>query len=1347
MSKNLYEEMNIDTPFALGNRAFRDGHYGSAIKFYWAAQQATPALDKIIAGNLAMAMDKFSSTFDPKCYLEKYPDVARTGMDPLVHYLKYGIAEERNPNPENPQFRNRPKVLIADFRYPRYDMSAGELATYGIIKMFAELGYDVIFIPKESTELDDPYIAALRRLGVKCEKNVTYEKFKDLVLNAARDISVAYIFRPDVAELCVPCIRSVNIDAFIFYHAPDVYFRRESAQYEVDASENRIGKEQLVIIQQRVLAEINAAATSDYVVCVSNGDTDAFREALANPNLNKTGVEPPGISTFPILYLNRKLNLPEFDQTDGICFIGGSEHTPNRDAIRWFLEHVWGELLGQIPSIKFSIIGRTDPEEKSYYETFSNVIVVGWVDSIEEALIKFRLSIAPLRYGAGIKGKVGLSVISGVPCIASKVAVEDMGFVVGEEIIVAESPRDYVESILRLINDQASWARISRAGSRKAEQIYSENATFKRFIRILNETGMLDTQLYSNFASRQASNNSPIHFPESIDSKKIDVSIVIPGFNNEHMTKACLASIYWSLLPHEDFSVEVIYADDCSDPIVVSSISKKFPNALVTQTQENVGFVGNCNNGAKRASGRYVVLMNNDTIALPAWLSALFETIEAVEDCYVAGSKLLYPDSSIQEAGPGLWADGRSCMVGRGKGGTGIGKNLPEYNYVREVDYISFASVIIRKPVWDAFGGLSTEYGFGYFDDSDFCMRVRQCGGIVLYAPASEVVHNESASFSQRKIKVAAGEKRTNSAIFRRKWADALIDHHLVYDNPSWDPNYGESICKANAARHNILVDRHDAKDGTGNVIPSRRHILYFSPFPSHPANHGNQTTIQKFGQFLQAEGYAVHFVLLQSHMYSQKDARDMELAWESFDIIKLLHSPACNGETIHYDGWYVQGIGEQVAYLCSKYGVDAIICSYIFQSRLLDFVPKYILKIIDTHDKFTDRYSILDKLGKPREFFSCTQWEEGMYLSRADVVLARRDEEAAYFDSISTAITYTVPHIEERAYLEKGNEPLSIIGMVASCNLINLDIVVTFLDELIRQKHNNWGFKIQIAGEVKSLLKLNDPQQARVASHPLVHFLGFVEEIRDFYASVDMIVCPIMSGTGINVKTIQALAYGMPVIATQHASKGVPTQYPDHLLMDVPTLVGHLLSKRFEAVDLAKLAEHSRKVYENYIDVGRENFRQALRLDQPGIRKGVGKIKLTGLVDCFSRKSRTSAHARTRKQKLRLCAVVSHLDDFGPRVIDFIEGLVNIQADGGIGFWFRFKYPIAVPGECILQIGGKPYKLNKSGDELLLTISLPLEVFSQPGTLDFELDVRDDWVMQTSCEDNVRLCTVTVVR
>lgn len=1309
--------MKNDTKLKKANLLFRNRNFADAYKIYKELVEEGPFWGKILQGNIQYCKSRMTEDFAPF----------------LAEVAKLPA---------------RPKVLIADFRYPRFDMSAGELATYGIIKMFAELGYEVTFIPKESTELDVPYIAALDRLNVKCAKNVTYEKFKDLILDAAHDISIAYIFRPDVASLCIPRIQSVNSNAFIFYHAPDVYFRRERAQYEVDVSENRVGKEELLAIQKRVLAEIDAAATSDHVVCVSNSDTTAFAKALSNPELNLTGIEPPTISTFPLLYLNRKLDLPQFDQTNDICFVGGSEHTPNRDAIRWFLENVWVELSRRVPSLKFSVIGRTAPEEQAYYETFSNVVVVGWVNSIEEYLVKFRLSVAPLRYGAGIKGKVGASVIAGIPCVASKVAVEDMGFVAGEEIIVAETPADYINSILLLTNDEASWVKISRAGSSKAEQIYSEEATFKRFIRILNETGTLDTRLYSNFAARQANSPAPIHFTEPVDPGEIDVSIIIPGFNNESLTKACLASIYWSLLPNEPFSFEVIYADDCSAPVVVPEISRKFPNVAITQTSENIGFVGNCNNGAKRARGRFIVLLNNDTIVLPAWLPALFETIEAVEGCQVAGSKLLYANSKIQEAGASVWTDGRTCSVGRGIDGTGLDCALPEYNYVREVDYVSFASVIIRKGIWDALGGLSTEYGIGYFDDSDFCLQVKQKGGLILYAPVSEVVHNESASFSIRNSKSVASTKQKNRAIFRRKWADALIDHHLPYTNQSWDAGYGESICKANAARHNILVGQSD-QDNTNTA--RQRHILYFSPFPSHPASHGNQTTIQKFGKFLQAEGHAVHFALLQSHMYTAQDSKDMASDWNSFDIIRLSHFPSCNGETICYDGWYVPGLGEQIALLCSKYAIDTIICSYVFQSKMLDFVPHYVLKILDTHDKFTDRYSILDKLGKPREFFSCTRQEEGLYLSRADVVLARRDEEAAYFDSISTAKVYTVPHLEDRAYLAKGIAPLSIIGMAASCNLINLDLVVSFIDELIRQKPDKWGFEIHIAGEVKSLLNLEDPQQARVASHPSVHFLGFVKEIRDFYASVDMIVCPIMSGTGINVKTVQALAYGMPVIATQHASKGIPTKYPAHLFKDVPVLVTHLLSHQFAAIDLAELADQSRKIYESYIDLGYNNFRNALLLDQPGLRAGIGLSTQAQIPELFSRKARTITNASIRKKRLArastVMAIINNLEAFGPTWININEPLPNIQSDGGVGYWLKFKQPLKIEGDIFLDAAGKSFRLHKSGDSCVWTTSIHQDAFAQPGHLDLALNVQFDWAIQCSSVAPTKLCSVMLVR
>lgn len=1252
---------------------------------------------------------------------------------------------------KNNSFENRPKVLVSDFRYPRFDMSAGELATFGIIKMFAELGYDVTFIPKESTELDAPYVRALKRLGVTCVQEVTYEKFKELILEAAKEISIAYIFRPDVAELCVPRIRSVNMDAFIYYHAPDVYFRRERAQYLVESEENKIGTEQLQVIEKRVLAEISAAATSDHIVCVSNGDTEAFREALSNTELNKTGVAPPNISTFPILYLNQKKSLPEFDQTNNICFIGGSEHTPNRDAIRWFLDNVWASVLKELPDLKFDVIGKTDDSEKNYYESFANVRVVGWVDSVEESIVNYRLSVAPLRYGAGIKGKVAVSVISGIPCVASKVAVEDMGFIAGTEVFLAEDAEDYKKKIITLVKEKKVWKNVSKAGARKANDIYSEEATFKRFIRVLNETGNLDTNLYSSFISNIANSTSQIIFPDSVNKYPIDVSIVVPAYNNEHLTRECLTSIHWSMLPAENFSFEVIYADDSSEPDVVKNIKYKFPNVKVTKTNMNSGFVVNSNTGSNEAKGQYLVLLNNDAIVMPNWLSGLLDVIKSVDKCKVAGSKLLYSNSKIQEAGASLWTDGRSCSVGRGIDGTGLDSSLPQFNYIREVDYVSFASVIIDKKVWDEIGGLSTDYGFGYFDDSDFCLQVRSRGGVVLFAPNSEVVHNESASFSKRSRKSVATSRIKNSSIFRKKWEEKLISEHLPYDFPSWDPGYGESHSKAHAERHNIKT-LPVVLDLAGEVKEKfNKRILYFSPFPSHPASHGNQTTIQKYGEFLKAEGYSVHFVLLQSHMYSPKDVKDMESAWDTLDIIKIPYFPSCDGNTIRYDGWYIPGLGEQIAFLCSKYAVETIICSYIFQSRILDFVPSYILKVLDTHDKFTDRYEILDKLRKPREFFSCTRQEEGAYLSRADVVLARRDEERDYFDAISTAKVYTVPHIEDRSYLDKANAPLRKLGMVASCNLINLDIVIKFIAELIRQKGDDWGFEVFIAGEVKSLINYDDPVQSKVAAHPLVSFLGYVDNIRDFYQDVDLIVCPIMSGTGINVKTVQALAYGMPILATQHASKGIPTTCEEHLYKDVSSMVSDLLTKTFESDRLGELVKRSIKVYENYIEIGYENFRKSLRLSQDNIRNDVGNSLKSSLDTIFSDKSRIVNNAIMRKiglgREYLIKSIVDSLEDFGPNWINMNDPLPNIQNDGGVGFWFRFKSPIKINGEIFLNFCGISSKMYLSDDARLLTTSLPSSSFSQQGNLNLEIDVRFDFDNQAGDHEKFKLAILKLVR
>ena len=1312
----------MNATIAEANRLFEQGDFASALEMYRELMQSNEVWKRVLVGNYKICLSKLQSS----CSGVNVDSIDWSLLTPF-------------------DITHRKKVLVTDFRYPRFDASAGELATYGIIKIFIHLGHDVVFIPKESTEFDTPYIRALRRLGVKCIENVRYENFKEKVLENSRDLYLAYVFRPDVARLCIPVIRATSHDAHIFYHAPDVYFRREKAQLNVESAEGTKCAVDATRIDQILLDEVYAALSSDHVVCVSDGDALALRAAMEDSNLNKSDLALPEISTFPVLYLERKAELPEFSTTKNICFVGSSEHHPNCDAIRWFLENVWERLSSQNPGLCFHVIGETNETEKAYYQQFKNVVVVGWVDSVEETLPNFKLTVAPLRFGAGIKGKVGTSLIVGVPCVASSVAVEDMGLVPDEEIILAATVDDYVCQITRLLNNEEEWLKLSRKGAAKAEQLYSHEATFQRFIRILNDNNVLDTEHYLDYLKRVAQSKKPINFPDWGASAEVDVSIIIPGFNNLELTRMCLTSIYFSMLPSDSTSYEIIYADDCSEANVIPELISKFGNLIITKTDANGGFVVNTNKGASVAKGKFLVLLNNDAVVLPAWLDGLLGVIQSTEKCHVAGSKMLNADAKLLEAGAGLWTDGRSCIFGRGPDGTGLDSTSPDYNYIREVDYVSFASVIIRKNAWDTLGGLSTEYGFGYYDDSDFCLEIRNRGGLVLFAPDSEVIHNESATFSKRNAKLVAEEKQRNSSLFRNKWANQLIHNYPYHDFQSYDPIYRESISKAKAARHGILTTQDKASN-----LNQRRHILYFSPFPSHPASHGNQTTIQKFGQFLQSEGHLVHFALMKSHMYSEKDLDDMAAAWDSFDLIKVDRFPSCDGNIIPFDTWYVVGLGEQIASLCTKYHIDTIICSYIFQSKLLDYVPSYILKIIDTHDKFTDRYTILDKLGKQREFFSCTQQEEGMYLSRADVVLARRDEEATYFDSISTAKVYTVPHIEDRAYLKKSANELSKIGMVASCNLINLDIVVSFIVELIRQQSGELPFEIHVAGEVKSLLNLEDPQQESVVSHPSVHFIGYVDDIRDFYESVDMIICPIMSGTGINVKTVQALAYGMPLLATRHASKGIPSDLPLHQFSNVSTLVQYLLSHKFEESELANLAKLSRNIYDKYIDWGYANFRRALELDQKNLREGIGDYVTAGISQLFSKKSEIANKVIKRKQLLtrdtQIEYIIESLEEYGPTWINLNKPLPNLQSNGGVGFWFRFRRPISSIGNYYLKVKGRSFQLHVSDDNLTLTSSIAQDVFEEPGDLILHIKVRFDWELPKMSVHARPLATLTLV-
>jgi glycosyltransferase involved in cell wall biosynthesis len=361
--------------------------------------------------------------------------------------------------------------------------------------------------------------------------------------------------------------------------------------------------------------------------------------------------------------------------------------------------------------------------------------------------------------------------------------------------------------------------------------------------------------------------------------------------------------------------------------------------------------------------------------------------------------------------------------------------------------------------------------------------------------------------------------------------------------------------------------------------------ILFFTPFPSHPMNRGNQARIHHMARRLQLFGHKVHFVLLQTGRFDTAAERAMRETWDTFDISPNSKKLMANGSDIPFDGWYEPGLGEDIRVLCDAYDIDVIFCSYVFQSKLLEYVPPHILKIIDTHDKMGDRYDMLRRNGQPFEFFSCTPEEEGSYLRRADVVIAVREQEARYFDDVTGQhSSVVVAHVETPCYTTKIFDKLRNVGIVASASHLNLTMTLDFIEAVTRFFGPRPPFIVHVAGQVKDIIGKLPGEQSALFEASWVRMHGFVPDIGNFYEIIDLIVSPVTLGTGINIKTVEAMAHGMPVVATQWGSKGIETDEPMHNYRDVQSLAGGLMNLAGHPDELKRLAAVSRARYDELL-------------------------------------------------------------------------------------------------------------------------------------------------------------------
>ena len=251
-----------------------------------------------------------------------------------------------------------------------------------------------------------------------------------------------------------------------------------------------------------------------------------------------------------------------------------------------------------------------------------------------------------------------------------------------------------------------------------------------------------------------------LHFPH-VDNPK--VSVIIPVYNQIGYTYACLVSI----LEHtKDVSYEVIIADDVSTD-ATKDLDRYARGLVICRNQTNQGFLRNCNNAAKAARGQYLMFLNNDTQVTEGWLSSLVKLIESDSSIGMVGSKLVFPDGRLQEAGGIIWSDGSGWNYGRLDD-----PDKPEYNYVKDVDYISGAAILLSNDLWKRIGGFDDRFAPAYCEDSDLAFAVRKAGYRVVYQPLSKVIHFEGVSNGTDVT--GTGLKRyqvVNNEKLKEKWA------------------------------------------------------------------------------------------------------------------------------------------------------------------------------------------------------------------------------------------------------------------------------------------------------------------------------------------------------------------------------------------------------------------------------------------------------------------------------------------------------------------------------------------------------------------------------------------------
>ena len=358
---------------------------------------------------------------------------------------------------------SRGTIVIVDHMVPRWREDAGSLRMYRLLLALIDLGYEVIFVP-ENKDPFQPYTGELQSSGV-----LVWYGHSDLwsyLREIEPVITMVLLSRASIASLFIRNFREVLPNVAVAYDTVDLHFLREQRRADLgDAG----GKPKGAIATREL--ELALVRSADSTVVVSEYEQKVLAELVPDA----------AIFVLPTAHDSVEPGISTVRRTD-ISFIGSFQHDPNADAARWLVNDIFPRIRARVPHAQLTIVGRNPPADLVAASP-AGVHFLGWVEDLGPIHDRSIVSVAPLRYGAGVKGKVGEAWAHGVPVVMTSLAAEGMQVEPGKTALVADGAESFAEAVVQLHNDQRLWHSLAGAARLHVDKTFGK----ERFRALLTE--------------------------------------------------------------------------------------------------------------------------------------------------------------------------------------------------------------------------------------------------------------------------------------------------------------------------------------------------------------------------------------------------------------------------------------------------------------------------------------------------------------------------------------------------------------------------------------------------------------------------------------------------------------------------------------------------------------------------------------------------------------------------------------------------------------------------------------------------------------------------------------------